>query len=80
LIDWSNGMSGESLRAMIDFAFSGVTSVRIGGSGSSARAQPSSTPSRCHDSNRPSRFEGAPRPFVGPPESPRVVLSDMLVF
>src|SRR5678816_1581265 len=70
-IDCENGMSGESLRAMIVRAGVIRTSVLSGGRGSSSSgsrpvvSQPSSTASRC---SRRKRFAGlnvAPRPLAG---------------
>src|SRR5262245_7210716 len=62
LIDWSNEMSGELLREMIERDGSGCTIVASGGSSSSRLPQPSSTASERVDSKRPSGFDTAPRP------------------
>src|ERR1039457_3332592 len=62
LIDCSKGMSGESLREMMDFACSAVTVVASGGSSSAVSlVQPSSTGCARRDSKRPSGLDRSPR-------------------
>ena len=62
LIDWSNEMSGEVLREMIERAGSGCTIVASGGGSSSRLPHPSSMTSARVDSKRPAGLETAPRP------------------
>src|SRR5262245_13053742 len=64
LIDWSNEISGDLLREMIERA--GSTVVASGGNSSSRLPHPSSTASVRVDSNRPAGFDTAPRPVLAP--------------
>jgi hypothetical protein len=71
-------MSGESLRVMIVFTRSIVTTV-FGFDGPSGASwyQPSSAASRAHFSKRPSGLMVAPRPLAASPWFPAVVFRGM---
>ena len=72
LIDWVNGMSGESLRLMMVRAcwmrtvvFGGAAAVPSVAVSSTGGAQPSSTGSRVRSAKRLSGLNVAPRPLRG---------------
>ena len=69
-MDRSNGMSGESFRAMIVFVRSMMTSVGTRSGGGSRESHPSSNASSRSASNRPAGLDRAPRPWKGFPPPP----------